>query len=181
MVGMTPIEYLLSRHMAPAKDLLHNAALSIEIVAKRIGYRSASTFSTAFRHRRAIVQDDTGGYGKDTADTDQFVCDRRERIRFSLRFPGLFEFCLDGWVAAGCKNYFCLISSLSGIGKGYGRIATESHELFFAIEPEFSAPTTRAAWSQIDEQSLGIGLLASGDRWFECANSCVREGHLGVS
>jgi AraC-like DNA-binding protein len=43
--------YLLSWRMAVAKDLLRHQGLSIAEVAERIGYSSASTFSTAFsRH-----------------------------------------------------------------------------------------------------------------------------------
>jgi len=50
VVGATPVEYLLSWRMALAKDLLRERA-SISDVAERVGYSSASTFSTAFsRH-----------------------------------------------------------------------------------------------------------------------------------
>jgi AraC-like DNA-binding protein len=47
-VGMPPMEYLLSWRMAIAKDLLRRQELGIEQVAERVGYGSASTFSTAF-------------------------------------------------------------------------------------------------------------------------------------
>lgn len=51
MVGMRPIEYLLAWRMAIAKDLLRNEDIALDEVARRIGYGSASTFSTAFsRH-----------------------------------------------------------------------------------------------------------------------------------
>lgn len=47
-VGMPPMEYLLAWRMAVAKDLLRHQGLGIEEVAARVGYGSASTFSTAF-------------------------------------------------------------------------------------------------------------------------------------
>lgn len=50
-VGMAPMAYLLHWRMALAKDLLLERALSIAETARRVGYGSASTFSTAFtRH-----------------------------------------------------------------------------------------------------------------------------------
>ncbi|MCG7509180.1 AraC family transcriptional regulator [Mesorhizobium retamae] len=50
-VGMPPMEYLLSWRMALAKDLLRRQEADIADVAERVGYGSASTFSTAFsRH-----------------------------------------------------------------------------------------------------------------------------------
>lgn len=50
-VGMPPMEYLLTWRMAVAKDLLRHHDLGITAVAERVGYGSASTFSTAFsRH-----------------------------------------------------------------------------------------------------------------------------------
>lgn len=50
-VGMTPMEYLLAWRMAVAKDLLARDDVGIAEVAQRVGYGSASTFSTAFsRH-----------------------------------------------------------------------------------------------------------------------------------
>src|SRR4030095_15595140 len=48
-VGLPPIEYLLAWRMAVAKDLLRRHDLAIGEVAERVGYCSASTFSTAFR------------------------------------------------------------------------------------------------------------------------------------
>lgn len=51
MVGARPIEYLLSWRMAVAKNLLRDGGIALDEVADRIGYGSASTFSTAFsRH-----------------------------------------------------------------------------------------------------------------------------------
>jgi AraC-like DNA-binding protein len=51
-VGLPPMEYLLAWRMALAKDLLRrDDSLGLAEVAARVGYGSASTFSTAFsRH-----------------------------------------------------------------------------------------------------------------------------------
>lgn len=50
-VGLPPMEYLLGWRMALAKDLLRRQDISLAEVAERVGYGSASTFSTAFsRH-----------------------------------------------------------------------------------------------------------------------------------
>ncbi|MDP3547460.1 MAG: AraC family transcriptional regulator [Phreatobacter sp.] len=50
-VGMPPMEYLMAWRMALAKDLLRREEIDIAEVAERVGYGSASTFSTAFsRH-----------------------------------------------------------------------------------------------------------------------------------
>jgi AraC-like DNA-binding protein len=48
-VGLPPMEYLLAWRMALAKDLLGRRGMAIADVAERVGYSSASTFSTAFR------------------------------------------------------------------------------------------------------------------------------------
>lgn len=47
-VGLPPMEYLLSWRMAVAKDLLRREELGLSAIAERVGYSSASTFSTAF-------------------------------------------------------------------------------------------------------------------------------------
>ncbi len=50
-VGVSPMEYLLGWRMALAKDLLRRNRLGVAVVAERVGYGSASTFSVAFaRH-----------------------------------------------------------------------------------------------------------------------------------
>jgi AraC-like DNA-binding protein len=50
-VGLAPMAYLLAWRMAMAKDLLKRSGLALAEVAERVGYSSASTFSTAFsRH-----------------------------------------------------------------------------------------------------------------------------------
>jgi AraC-like DNA-binding protein len=50
-LGLPPMEYLLAWRMAVAKDLLRRRDLALAEVAERVGYGSASTFSTAFsRH-----------------------------------------------------------------------------------------------------------------------------------
>lgn len=51
IVGLPPMEYLLTWRMALAKRLLRTREFAIPQVAARVGYGSASTFSTAFaRH-----------------------------------------------------------------------------------------------------------------------------------
>ncbi|MEP7452143.1 AraC family transcriptional regulator [Phyllobacterium sp. SB3] len=47
-IGLPPMEYLLAWRMALAKDLLRRREIDIAEVAERVGYGSASTFSTAF-------------------------------------------------------------------------------------------------------------------------------------
>ena len=50
-VGVRPMEYLLAWRMAVAKNLLGTGGMALDDVAGRVGYGSASTFSTAFsRH-----------------------------------------------------------------------------------------------------------------------------------
>lgn len=50
-VGLRPMEYLHGWRMAIAKDLLRSGSIALDEVARRVGYGSASTFSTAFsRH-----------------------------------------------------------------------------------------------------------------------------------
>jgi AraC-like DNA-binding protein len=50
-VGVQPMAYLNAWRMAVAKDLLRGGGLALDEVARRVGYGSASTFSTAFsRH-----------------------------------------------------------------------------------------------------------------------------------
>ncbi len=47
-VGLPPMEYLLAWRMTVAKDLLRRHDCGLGEVAERVGYSSASTFSTAF-------------------------------------------------------------------------------------------------------------------------------------
>jgi AraC-like DNA-binding protein len=47
-VGLRPMEYLLAWRMAVAKDLLRKGDIALDEIARRVGYGSASTFSTAF-------------------------------------------------------------------------------------------------------------------------------------
>ena len=60
-IGLPPMEYLLAWRMALARDLLRQEGISVGDVADRVGYSSASTFSTAFsRHvgnRRVVTRD----------------------------------------------------------------------------------------------------------------------------
>lgn len=48
IVGLAPMEYLLSWRMEIAKDLLRRERLSVAVVAERVGYGSSSSFSIAF-------------------------------------------------------------------------------------------------------------------------------------
>jgi transcriptional regulator GlxA family with amidase domain len=47
-VGMPPMHYLLEWRVALAKDMLRSERPSLADVAERVGYQSASAFSTAF-------------------------------------------------------------------------------------------------------------------------------------
>ncbi|SHG94024.1 transcriptional regulator, AraC family [Kaistia soli DSM 19436] len=63
-VGVPPMEYLLGWRMALAKNLLRQQGSEISNVAERVGYGSASTFSTAFsRH----VGQPPGRFARSTA------------------------------------------------------------------------------------------------------------------
>lgn len=66
LVGSRPIEYLTAWRMAVARDLLRRGGIALDDVAARVGYGSASTFSTAFsrhtgqppgRFMRAVVEE----------------------------------------------------------------------------------------------------------------------------
>ena len=48
IVGLKPMEYLLTWRMALAKQLLRSRECGLEQVAERVGYSSANTFGTAF-------------------------------------------------------------------------------------------------------------------------------------
>jgi AraC-like DNA-binding protein len=47
-VGMPPMQYLLEWRMAMAKDILRRERPGLAELAERVGYQSASAFSTAF-------------------------------------------------------------------------------------------------------------------------------------
>ena len=53
-VGMPPMEYLLEWRIALAKDALRRDRANLTEVAEKIGYRSASAFSTAFTRHAGI-------------------------------------------------------------------------------------------------------------------------------
>jgi len=53
-VGLAPMAYLLAWRMALARDLLRHQDAGIDEAAERVGYRSASTFSTAFRRHVGV-------------------------------------------------------------------------------------------------------------------------------
>jgi AraC-like DNA-binding protein len=61
-VGLRPMQYMLAWRMAIAKDLLRRHELGLSEVAERVGYSSASTFSTAFRRH---VGQPPGRYARD--------------------------------------------------------------------------------------------------------------------
>jgi AraC-like DNA-binding protein len=65
VVGLTPMDYLCTWRMAVARDLLRRESMAIADVAQRVGYASASTFSTAFsRH----VGEAPGRYARGVAN-----------------------------------------------------------------------------------------------------------------
>jgi transcriptional regulator GlxA family with amidase domain len=47
-IGLAPMEYLVAWRMAVAQDLLRHRDVGLAEVARRVGYGSASAFSTAF-------------------------------------------------------------------------------------------------------------------------------------
>jgi AraC-like DNA-binding protein len=62
-VGLPPMEYLLAWRMAVAKDLLRRQDLGLTEVAERVGYGSASTFSTAFSRQVGLPPGRYARYG----------------------------------------------------------------------------------------------------------------------
>ena len=91
-VGLRPMEYLLAWRMAVAKDLLRRDAIALDEVARRVGYSSASTFSTAFsRH----VGQPPGRYVRMTGarsalgagSVHDVIIKKRELVRQALPFP----------------------------------------------------------------------------------------------
>lgn len=54
-VGVRPMAYVLGWRMAVAKDLLRTGRLPLDEVARRSGYGSAGTFSTAFRRHVGVA------------------------------------------------------------------------------------------------------------------------------
>jgi AraC-like DNA-binding protein len=73
-VGLPPMEYLLAWRMAVAKDLLRRHDFGLAQIAERVGYSSASTFSTAFR--RHVGQ-----------PPSRYACDVAELSRLKDRIP----------------------------------------------------------------------------------------------
>lgn len=53
-VGVPPMEYLMTWRMALAKSLLREEGLGVAEVAERVGYASASAFSTAFSRQMGV-------------------------------------------------------------------------------------------------------------------------------
>jgi AraC-like DNA-binding protein len=64
MVGVAPMEYLLAWRMALAKRLLRAQEQSVEQIAERVGYGSASTFSTAFARHVGLPPSRYGRMGR---------------------------------------------------------------------------------------------------------------------
>jgi len=62
-VGTAPVEYLLRWRMALAKDALLHGGGTLDEIAARIGYKSASAFSTAFRQRVGCPPSDYAANG----------------------------------------------------------------------------------------------------------------------
>lgn len=54
VIGVAPMEYLLAWRMALAKQLLRRRELTMDEVAERVGYGSASTFSVAFARHAGV-------------------------------------------------------------------------------------------------------------------------------
>jgi AraC-like DNA-binding protein len=54
IVGLAPMEYLFAWRMALAKQLLRRRELTMDEVAERVGYGSASTFSVAFARHAGV-------------------------------------------------------------------------------------------------------------------------------
>ena len=53
-VGYTPMEYVIAWRMAIAKDLLRRQTFTMATIAERIGYQSASAFSSAFKKHTGL-------------------------------------------------------------------------------------------------------------------------------
>jgi AraC-like DNA-binding protein len=53
-VGIPPMEYLLTWRMARAKELLGHPDVTLIEIAQRVGYGSASAFSTAFKRHEGL-------------------------------------------------------------------------------------------------------------------------------
>lgn len=54
VVGVAPMEYLLSWRMALAKQLLRDSEFGVEEIAERVGYASANTFTVAFTRFQGV-------------------------------------------------------------------------------------------------------------------------------
>jgi AraC-like DNA-binding protein len=64
-IGMPPMQYVLEWRMAVAKDMLRWDRLSVGEIALRIGYQSASAFTTAFTR---TTGDSPRGYARASVD-----------------------------------------------------------------------------------------------------------------
>ena len=59
-VGIPPMQYLLEWRMALAKDMIRRDRPPLAEVAERIGYQSASAFSTAFTRLTGVPPSEFG-------------------------------------------------------------------------------------------------------------------------
>jgi AraC-like DNA-binding protein len=58
LVGATPMAYLTELRLAQAADLLSETDSTLDAVARRVGYSSAFTLSTAFKRERGVSPQD---------------------------------------------------------------------------------------------------------------------------
>jgi transcriptional regulator GlxA family with amidase domain len=70
IVGCGPMEYLMRWRMSLAQHALASGSLSLEAIARDIGYQSASAFSTAFRKRTGQAPGAFGRLRRDTSGID---------------------------------------------------------------------------------------------------------------
>lgn len=70
-IGLTPMQYLLEWRVALAKDLLRTERPSIAQVAQRVGYQSATAFTTAFTRVAGCSPTD---FARAAASSDSEVC-----------------------------------------------------------------------------------------------------------
>jgi AraC-like DNA-binding protein len=83
IMRMPPMEYLLAWRMALAKRLLRTNELGIDQVAQRVGYSSASTFSTAFARHAGMPPARYGRLRFDGTDRSALQAPRRLGLQSS--------------------------------------------------------------------------------------------------
>ncbi|ANL25753.1 AraC family transcriptional regulator protein (plasmid) [Rhizobium sp. N113] len=75
-VGLAPMEYLISWRMALARNLLRQEDIGIQEIAERVGYGSASAFSTAFARFAGLPPSRYAEQAKTISNAAD--CDRRQ-------------------------------------------------------------------------------------------------------